>query len=237
LALDHLEDVTLVNCWISPQALLKLASSQTMAAITGKALTLESVSMTASLKHELQSFLQVNIGVRQQYRQGCWPWVIEDLRSFLQPVPQEPDPYSMTTSEPQFGPAPYKRITFASCGYVVLPNQATMDQSAIETGPTMVPAHFDIEHTVHVSDWFKHRADLLRPHMQSSRDNMIGRIVPWMNHREIAVLRLWNMRVGLPPGEGQDAEHDGFPRRGTGRFWGHVQTRAEMEPAYSDEEL
>jgi hypothetical protein len=237
LALDHLEDVTLVNCWISPQVLLKLASSQTMAAITGKALTLESVSMTASLKHELQSFLQVNIGVRQQYRQGCWPWVIEDLRSFLQPVPKEPDPYSLAPSEPQYGPAPFKRITFASCGYVVLPNQAAMDQSAIETGPTMVPAHFDIEHTVHVSDWFKHRADLLRPHMQSSRDNMIGRIVPWMNHREIAVLRLWNMRVGLPSGKGQDAEHDGFPTRGTGRFWGYVQTRAEMEPACSDEEL
>jgi hypothetical protein len=237
LAFDHLEDVTLVNCWITPQALLELASRQTLAAVTGKALTLESVSMTCSLKLERQNYLQVNDVTRQQFRQGCWPWVIEDLRHFLQPVPQEPDPYSITPSEPQFSPAPYKKIAFASCGYAVLPNQAAMDQSALETGPTMIPAHFDIEHTVHSSEWFRHRAEQLRPHMQSSRDGVLGRIVPWMNYREIAALRMWKMRVGLPAGEGQDAEHDGFPTKGTGRFWGLVRPKFDMEPARSDKEL
>jgi hypothetical protein len=237
LAFDHLEDVTLVNCWITPQALLELASRQTLAAVTGKALTLESVSMTCSLKLERQNYLQVNDVTRQQFRQGCWPWVIEDLRHFLQPVPQEPDPYSIAPSEPQFSPAPYKKIAFASCGYAVLPNQTTMDQSALETGPTMVPAHFDIEHTVHSSEWFRHRAEQLRPHMQSSRDGVLGRIVPWMNYREIAALRMWKMRVGLPAGEGQDAEHDGFPTKGTGRFWGLVRPKVDMEPARSDKEL
>jgi len=237
LAFDHLEDVTLMNCWITPQALLQLASTQTAATVAGKTLTLESVSMTASLKLELQNYLQVHVGVRQQFRQGCWPWVIEDLRQFLQPVPKEPDPFSIEPSEPQFDPAPYKKITFASCGYVVLPNQTAMDQSAIEVGPTMVPAHFDLDHTVHSSDWFRHRAEQLRPHMQTSKDDYIGRIVPWLNHREIAVLKIWKMRVGLPQGEGQDAEYDGFPTRGTGRFWGHIQTEGETELAYLDEEL
>lgn len=236
VAFDHLEDVTLVNCWITPQALLQLASTQSPATVTGKTLTLESVSMTASLKLELQNYLQVHVGVRQQFRQGCWPWVIEDLRQFLQPVPKESDSFSIEPSEPHFDPAPYRKITFASCGYVVLPNQAAMDQSAIEVGPTMVPAHFDLDHTVHSSDWFRHRAEQLRPHMQTSKDDYIGRIVPWLNHREIAVLKIWKFRVGLPPGEGQDAVYDGFPTRGTGRFWGHIEMEGETELACSDEE-
>ena len=237
LAFDHLEDVTLVNCWMTPQALLQLASTQTITAVTGKTLTLESVSMTASLKHELQSYLQIKVGVRQQFRQGGWPWVIEDLRCVLQPVHQESDPFSVDPSEPQFAPPPYKKITFASCGYVVLPNQIAMDQSAIEVGPTMVPAHFDLDHHVHSSNWFRQRAEQLRPHMQTSRDDYIGRIVPWLNHREIAVLKIWKFRVGLPLGEGQDAEYDGFPTRGTGRFFGHIQTEVETELACSDEEV
>ena len=237
LAFDHLKDLSLVNCWISPQALLQLASTRTPAAVTGKTLTLESVSMTASLKHELQSYLQVHVGVRQQFRQGCWPCVIEDLRQFLQPVPQEPDSFSGAPSEPQLGSAPYKKITFASCGYVVLPNQATMDQSAIDVGPTMVPARFDLVYPVPVNMWFRHRAEQLRPHMQTSKDDYIGRIVPWLTDREMAALKLWKFRVGLPPGEGQDAEYDGFLRRGTGRFWGHIQTNVETELARSDEEL
>ncbi|KAM0710843.1 hypothetical protein Q7P35_001581 [Cladosporium inversicolor] len=237
LAFDHVEDMTLVNCWITPQALLQLASRRTIAAVTGKALTLESVSMTASLKLELQNYLQVSIATRQQFRQGCWPWVIEDLRSFLQPVPHEPDPYSMEPPELQFSPAPYKKITFASCGYTVLPNQALMDQSAIELGPTMNPAHFTLDHGNNNSEWFRHRAEKLRPYMQSSNDSYIGRIVPWMNHREIAALRMWKMRVGLPPGEGQDAECDGFPTRGTGRFWGDVQKDCDTELAGSDKGL
>jgi hypothetical protein len=227
LAFDHLESVTLVNCWITPQALMQLASAQTMAAVTGKTLTLDSVSLTASTKLELQNFLQVNVGTMQQFRQGCWPWVIEDLRRVLHSVRREPDPFTMPSAEPQYDPAPYKRITFSSCGYVLLPNFSTFDQSAIELGPTMIPNHIE---PIHATEWFRGRHEQLRPHMQSSKDDYLGRIVPWINQREITILNAWRMRVGLLPEEdGQDAEYDGFPTRGTGRFWGDVLTREVLE--------
>jgi hypothetical protein len=231
LAFDHLEAVTLVNCWISPQALLHLASTQTIAAVSGKTLTLESVSLTASTKLELQNFLQVKVGTMQQFREGCWPWVIEGLRRALQPIPREPDPFT-ASSEPQFDPAPYKRITSSSCGYVILPNLAGFDQSAIELGPTMIPAQLGPEHTVYITEWFRQRAEQLRGHMQTTKDDYVGRIVPWINAREIAVLNTWRMRVGLPSDEdGSDAEYDGFPTRGTGRFWGDVLTREVLNSA------
>ena len=223
LSFDHLEDVTLVNCWISPQALLHLASTQTMAAATGKTLTLESVSMTANTQLERQNFLQVNIGTMQQFREGCWPWIIEGLRRLVEPIPREPGPFD-TASETPSDPALYKKIVFASCGYVVLPDMTTFDQSAIELGPTMIPAQFDTDLMIHSTEWFRHRAEQLRPHMQNNcKDGYIGRIVPWINHREGAVLTTWGMRLGLPSNQdGKDAEYDGFPTRGTGRFWGHV---------------
>lgn len=236
LSFDHIEDLTLVNCWITPRSLMHLTATQTITAVSGKKLTFDSVSLTANTRAELQNSAKIFTGTAMhEFREGCWPGLINELQRLVQPFYPEIDSLSgfvhPELSEPEEEPAPYQKITFASCGYVVLPNLAnTFDQSAIELGPTMIPNQFDPDPTLHGAEFFRRRAEQIRPHMLSSRDEYIGRIVPWIGSREVTMFRTWKMQVGLPEGEGEDAEYDGLPKRGTGRFWGCVQTDV---PLYS----
>jgi hypothetical protein len=231
LSFDHVRDLTLVNCWITPCLLMHLASTRTAGATSGKMLTLDSVSLTANTRLELQDSAHINIGTIHDFREGCWPALINELACLVEPIQQEPE-LSINFAdpgapEPEPLPAPYQKITFTSCGYVVLPylTHHTFDQSSIEVGPDMRAARFDQDHGHHRSVWWRHRAEQIRPHMLSSKDNYIGKIVPWIGAREVAVFRAWRMQVWPSAGEGADAEYDGFPRRGTGRFWGCVQTK------------
>jgi hypothetical protein len=230
LSFDHVGDLTLVNCWITPCLLMHLTSTQTAGAISGRTLTLESVSLTANTRLELPNAAHINIGTTHDFREGCWPALINELARLVKPIQQEPEPFinflNPGAPEPEPLPAPYQKLTFTSCGYVVLPHLThTFDQSAIEVGPDTRPGRFDQDHGHHRSVWWRHRAEQIRPHMMSSKDNYIGKIVPWIGAREIAVFRAWRMQVWPSAGEGADAEYDGFPRRGTGRFWGCVQTK------------
>jgi hypothetical protein len=230
LSFDHVEDLTLVNCWITPRLLMHLTSTQTTSAISGRMLTLDSVSLTANTWPELQDSAHINIGTIHMFREGCWPALVNELSHLVKPVQPEPEPFinfvDPGAPEPKAKPAPYQKITFVSCGYAVLPHLThTFDQSAIEVGPDMRIARFDLDHGHHRSAWWRHRAEQIRPHMLSSKDDYIGKIVPWIGARELAVFRAWRMQVWPSAGEGADAEYDGFPKRGTGRFWGSVQAK------------
>lgn len=239
--LDHIEDVTLVNCWISPHALLNLADTKSFAAITGKTLTFDSVSLSANTRPE-NDFTAIDfamgIGRTLRLREGCWPSIVYELNRHAQSLRLETESVQpfMDTSLPgrdtEPAPAPCKKITFNSCGYVFLPNLVPgFDQSALGYAGMPMPQLDPDHHSLAFSaDCFRRRAEQLRPHMQSSKDDFLGRIMTWMNPDEIAVLRSWQMRVGPLAGEGEDAEYDALPKRGTARFWGHVQT-AEGESA------
>jgi hypothetical protein len=235
LSLDHVKDVTLVNCWITPPVLRQLTSTRKINAVAGRRLTFESVSLTASTSKEIQDSARIDVGTIHEFRGGCWPALINELGGLVHPNPQVPGyiayPITSTTAEPEIRPAAYEKITFASCGYTILLNLArTFDQSAIELGSTMIPAHIGHEHIVHDSEWFRRRVDQLRDDMMTSKDDYFGRVVPWISSRELVVFKAWGMQVGLPVGQGEEAEYDGLPRRGTGRFWGHI--RAD-EPLFS----
>lgn len=238
--LDHIEDVTLTNCWISPHALLNLTATQSFAAITGKTLTLDSVSLSANTRPEndfTTNDFPMGTGRFLRLREGCWPSIVYELDQRTQPFRGDTElvnPFMDTAPSGQGkepAPAPYKKITFNSCGYVFLPNLVPgFDQSALGYAGMAMPQLDPDHHSLaFAGDWFRRRAEQLRPHMQSSKDDFLGRIMTWMNPDEIAVLRSWQMRVGPAPGEGEDAEYDALPKRGTARFWGHVQTESTSE--------
>jgi len=222
LSLDHIEDLTLVNCWITPQMLKYLTTLPTFASATDKFLTFDSVSLTANTKYERTDAFGINIdGTVHTFREGCWPTIINDLAKLVQlTIPESDirDPHENPTAlEQDFNAAPYRKITLNSCGYTCLATPAgVFDQTGLQltdpaTGlsPSMV---------------FRFRTKQLISQMLTSNDTFLGRILTSMPTSEVAVLKLWGLQIGWPEGQGEAAKFDGLLEGGAGRFSGCLQT-------------
>ena len=227
LSLDHVEDLTLVNCWLTPQMLKYLTTLPTFASATEKFLTLDSVSLTANTKYERQDAFQINLGnmVLHDFREGSWPAIINDLAQLVQPIIPEPeilDPRGNATVVEQ-GPlsAPYKKFTLTSCGYARLKASASIfDQSALDDDDQADDRVLgrNAEH------WFHRRGERVGRHMLTSDDKFLGRILPRMPSSEKSVLEVWGLQIGWPRGQGEEAAYDGCSKGGEGRFSGCIRT-------------
>lgn len=196
LSFPHVQTLTLTNCYLTPSALLSLAHSRP---VTGT-LILDSVSLTAHPlpgSERLDAYVYSDPDRQELFREGSWPAVIQSLSN-------------------------QQTVRYESCGYAVLPHRHPWDQSRIDQGFGMFrqPERDGLG----LADWFRARASVLKPHMMISRDEYLGRIVPWLEGRESAALRAFGMMVG-PVGVGMRAEFDGQPASGNGRFWGTVEVR------------
>lgn len=194
LSFPHAQTLTLTNCYLTPSVLLSLARSRPVVGT----LVLDSVSLTAHPSPRLELFDTVvysHPDRQELFREGSWPAVIQALSN-------------------------QHTIRYESCGYAVLPHRHHWDQSRIDQGfGTFRQPERDGSG---LADWFRARAAVLKPHMMISRDEYLGRIVPWLEDRERAVLRAFGMMVG-PVGIGMEAEFDGQPASGSGRFWGTTE--------------
>lgn len=226
LSLDNIEDLTLVNCWLTPQMLKYLTNLPTFASASEKFLTLDSVSLTANTKLERADAFTIKLGVVvHEFREGSWPAIINDLAQLVQPKFPEPeifDPRGMpTVVEQEPLPAPYKKFTFNSCGYTRLRTDVgVFDQSALnfDDGDDDDDARFLAR------QWFRRRGERIGPHMLISIDGFLGKIQPRMPKDEIKVLRVWGLEIGWPKGKGEEALYDGCVKGGEGRFSGCIQT-------------
>ena len=226
LSLDNIEDLTLVNCWLTPQMLKYLTNLPNFASASEKFLTLDSVSLTANTKLERADAFTIKLGVVvHEFREGSWPAIINDLAQLVQPKFPEPeifDPRGMpTVVEQEPLPAPYKKFTFNSCGYTRLRTDVgVFDQSALnfDDGDDDDDARFLAR------QWFRRRGERIGPHMLISIDGFLGKIQPRMPKDEIKVLRVWGLEIGWPKGKGEEALYDGCVKGGEGRFSGCIQT-------------
>jgi hypothetical protein len=225
LSLDHIEDLTLVNCWITPQMLKYLTTLPTFASATEKFLTLDSVSLTANTKYERQDAFRIDLGtvVLHEFREGSWPAIINDLAQLVQPTIPEPeilDPRGnpiIVEQEPL--PASYKKFTLTSCGYAHLRTSiGTFDQSALDDDQA------DDAMDRNVSYWFRCRGERVARHMLASDDGFLGKILPRMPSGEKSVLKGWGLQIGWAKGQGEEATYDGCAKGGEGRFSGCIQT-------------
>jgi hypothetical protein len=226
LSLDHIEDLTLVNCWITPQMLKYLTALPTFASATEKFLTLDSVSLTANTKYERQDAFQIDLGTMgmQGFREGSWPAIINDLAQLVQPTIPEPeilDPRgNPTVVEQEPLPASYKKFTLTSCGYARLKTSiGIFDQSALDDD--QADHHATLRNASH---WLRHRRERLGRHMLNSDDGFLGKILPRMPVAENTVLKGWGLQIGWPKGKGEEATYDGCAKGGEGRFSGCIQT-------------
>lgn len=217
LSLDHIEDLTLVNCWLTPQMLKYLTTLPTFASATEKILTLDSVSLTANTKYERNDAFQIQLDTVHDFREGSWPAIINDLAQLVQPMVSDPENLdSSPIFDPDPLPAPYNKFTLTSCGYVFLQASSTLfDQSALTAGNLRGQD---------LTTFFNHRGNKVAPHLLGSRDKFLGMIIPRMTASEMAVLRVWGLQVGWPEGMGEEATYDGFVRGGEGRFSGCIRT-------------
>ncbi|RMY67963.1 hypothetical protein D0863_07437 [Hortaea werneckii] len=154
------------------------------------------------------------------YRLGSWPDIIDTIspgRGFSDylepPKPWEEQP-------PAREPTALTTIEFKSCGYVLLPSNPLLDQSALERRER-TPSQRVVEHR---TSWFSQRATALFPSMMTSSDCFLGKLLPHMPARELeALLLVWGLREGWEDEEkAEEAEWDGHLPGGTGRFSGVV---------------
>jgi hypothetical protein len=225
LSLDNIEDLTLVNCWLTPQMLKYLTNLPTFASAREKFLTLDSVSLTANTKYEREDAFTIKLdGTVHEFREGSWPAIINDLAQLVQPKVPEPeifDPRGDPTIVEQGPlPAPYKKFTFNSCGYTLLgAGIGAFDQSGLGSDD-------DDDNDLRSNNWhwFHRRRERIGIHMLASADAFLGKILPCMPKAEIKVLGVWGLEIGWPKGKGEEVVYDGCARGGQGRFSGCIQT-------------
>lgn len=244
LRFENVENLALVNCWITPNAMMGLATSLTGDTITRKNLSLDSVSLTAHAGVEPSQALQNDPrkgAIPTPFRQGCWPALIDKFKTLLSATQDEeeqgnrPNTYNKSQTIPKPS-AERQTITLTSCGYATLPLYGDLDQSSL-SAPAPAPqnavmqAFFNAQHPAANLSWFHRRSDKLQSSMQHSDDKFLGRIASWAwpDPRESTMLAVWGFAVGWGDGaRAEAAEFDGKPRGGTGRFSGVVRTpRAE----------
>jgi hypothetical protein len=234
LSLDNIEDLTLVNCWLTPQMLKYLTNLPTFASASAseKFLTLDSVSLTANTKYERQDAFKIKAGVVvHEFREGAWPTIINDLVQLVQPTIPEPeilDPRgNPTIVEQEPLPAPYKKFTLTSCGYTYLQQPiggTVFDQSALASDDDEDDDDDYHRGIRNHSNWFHIRRERIGKHMLTTDDGFLGRILPRMPSTEKSVLKVWGLQIGWPRGQGEEAMYDGFAKGGEGRFSGCIQT-------------
>ncbi|KAI9877531.1 MAG: hypothetical protein M1830_003643 [Pleopsidium flavum] len=229
----HAKQITLTNCWLSPNILVAFVQKHEA---TLRVLKLDSVSLTAMPEFQAQPLLAqagnalgfastvqttstaVNHGptdwLSRLHRQGSWPDVIENITpgTTLADLRDARD----AAAEPAIrcSKGSLKRIDFQSCGYAILPNAVGLDQTAID-----LP--YD---TSAMSLPLQKRQLNLTPFMMQTQDQMLGRIIPRMKKEELnTLLQAWNMHQGW--GRNTKKYHsleDGQPLGGSGRFSGSV---------------
>ncbi|KAK6432737.1 hypothetical protein LTR95_011087 [Oleoguttula sp. CCFEE 5521] len=150
------------------------------------------------------------------HRDGSWPDLIDKLSPgpvFDDYLPQ-PQPW-----ETQRMPRPevaLKKLIFSSCGYVRLPSNANLDQTAV---------HWDVQHPLHSSAWFRQRQRGLAGAAQTSQDIYLGKLTQYLPPQELnAMFYAWGMMAGWDDVEAAEAaEYDGQLKGGSGRFSGVVE--------------
>lgn len=229
----HVEQLTLTNCWLSPNILVTFVHKHVA---TLRVLKLNSVSLTAMPETRAQvlhaqpgnaigsaptvqaALAAVNPGptdwLSRSHRLGSWPDVIEKITpgTTLADLRNARD----ATHEPAIrrSQASLERIDFQSCGYVLLPNPIGLVQTAIDLPDdtnAMIPQ-------------LQKRRSYLMPFMLQTQDQLLGQIIPRMKAEELnTLLHAWNMHQGWgrDPKKYENLE-DGQPLGGTGRFTGFV---------------
>ncbi|OQO05968.1 hypothetical protein B0A48_10064 [Cryoendolithus antarcticus] len=155
------------------------------------------------------------------HRDGSWPDLIDKLSpgpAFDDYLPQ-PQPW-----ESQRDPRPevaLKKLIFTSCGYVRLPANSNLDQTAV---------HWDVQHPIHSSAWFRQRQRGLAGAAQTSQDIYLGKLTQFLPPAELnAMFYAWGMTAGWDDVEAAEAaEYDGQLKGGSGRFSGTVERGMEL---------
>ncbi|KAK6442122.1 hypothetical protein LTR95_001625, partial [Oleoguttula sp. CCFEE 5521] len=155
------------------------------------------------------------------HRDGSWPDLIDQLSPgpvFDDYMPQ-PQPWeTQRISRPRIA---LKKLIFSSCGYVRLPANANLDQTAV---------HWDVQHPLHSSAWFRQRQRGLGAAAQTSPDIYLGKLTQFLPPAELdAMFYAWGMTAGWDDAEAAEAaEYDGQLKGGSGRFSGVVERGMEL---------
>ncbi|KAL8908274.1 MAG: hypothetical protein Q9207_000895 [Kuettlingeria erythrocarpa] len=229
LYFPYIEHLTLVNCWMTPNAVTDFFANMQDSDL--QTVTLDSVSLTAgghphtpapsTSPYEAGSIAyRRNRWVHADPIPGCWSDVINKITPghgiqrmrilYGREDVDEPEPRLQTS---------LRRITFNSCGYVRLAavSHTFLDQSAVPhlirgSPPTCLTQR---SHT------------LERLMMHAPDDLLLGDIVQTLMDEEEGCLQaVWGMAMGWGKGrdkEKWDVREDGLGEGGLGRFRGRVK--------------
>ncbi|KAM0713437.1 hypothetical protein Q7P37_010399 [Cladosporium fusiforme] len=226
LCFTHVEHLVLKNCWLTPATLTHLAKIRQIAGNVSRALTLDSVSLTANPKGvPIDHTADPQTDPTHTNPSGSWPSLLKKLKLYFPPPGTDPDidnaPSPPTTVHAQ-------TTTLISCGYAVFPNPSNSieDQSGISPIPVRSHNSPDQYYTS-TSEWHRSRAALLMSYVMRSQDVHLARCTAWVGARERMILEGMGMEFGPWGAEGEvagdGAIFDGAPRKGTGRFGGVIQ--------------
>ncbi|KAL8747094.1 MAG: hypothetical protein Q9184_007651 [Pyrenodesmia sp. 2 TL-2023] len=229
LYFPNIQHLTMVNCWISPEALTDFFANMQDSDL--KTVTLDSVSLiadghpynhvpAASPGDPAAIAFRRNKWLQGNPTQGCWCDVINTITPG-HGIDHMRILYGRTNIEEPALPFPtsLQQITFNSCGYVRLLNilPTFLDQSAVpETMHGSPPACLR-----------KRTEKLQKVMMQAPEDILLGTIVPaLMDEEEGCLQAVWGMEMGWGKDrkkEKWNVREDGAGEGGLGRFRGCVK--------------
>ncbi|KAL8671277.1 MAG: hypothetical protein Q9168_004217 [Polycauliona sp. 1 TL-2023] len=232
LHLPALEEINLVNCWLTPTTFSSFFTANNAPKL--KSATFDSVSLTANTIRKilpdendnaylLRSTDRTIKWLTTKHPVGSWPDMIDTIspgptiahaRYIHGLLPSPPAPSSSNA------PKGLASLHFRSCGYVRLINLKEFDQSSLPELPTGLP------------QCLKRRcAELARGMLCGKEDVLLGTVVPCMHDDEEGALQgVWGMELGWQgewEGKGWECREDGQAEGGSGRFNGTVKRGIE----------